>query len=65
MSGRPGGSGSAWKGAPEGVIAPYAKPPCRPAGTLSRAGPEEPCPNLAAPSAKAKHSRETDRGQVP
>ena len=35
------------------------------ARTLSRAGPEEPCPNLAAPSAKAKHSRETDSGQVP
>ena len=33
--------------------------------TLSRAGPEEPCPNPAAPSAKAKHSRETDSVQVP
>ena len=33
--------------------------------TLSRAGSEEPCPNLAAPSAKAKHSRETDSAQVP
>ena len=33
------------------------------AGTLSRAGSEEPCPNPAAPSAKAKHSRETDSAQ--
>ena len=36
-----------------------------PVRTLSRAGPEEPCPKLAAPSAKAKHSRETDSEQVP
>ena len=36
-----------------------------PARTLSRAGSEEPCPNPAAPSAKAKHSRETDSGRVP
>ena len=36
-----------------------------PSRYLSRAGPEEPCPNLAAPSAKAKHSRETDSAQVP
>ena len=35
------------------------------AGTLSRAGSEEPCPNPAAPSAKAKHSRETDSARVP
>ena len=34
-------------------------------GTLSRAGSEEPCPKQAAPSAKAKHSRETDSAQVP
>ena len=26
-----------------------------PSGILSRAGPEKPCPNLAAPSAKAKY----------
>ena len=36
-----------------------------PGSTLSRAGPEEPCPKQAAPSAKAKHYRETDRGRVP
>ena len=36
-----------------------------PVRTPSRAGPEEPCPNLAAPSAKAKHYRETDSVRVP
>ena len=36
-----------------------------PAWSLSRAGSEEPCPNLAAPSAKAKHHWETDSGRVP
>ena len=36
-----------------------------PVRTPSRAGPEEPCPNQAAPSAKAKHYRETDSGRVP
>ena len=36
-----------------------------PVRILSRAGPEEPCPNLAAPSAKAKYYPETDSGQVP
>ena len=56
---------AAWKGPPERVRAPYAKPSTYPSRYLSRAGPEEPCPNPAAPSAKAKHSRETDRGQVP
>ena len=34
-------------------------------GILSRAGPEESCLNPAAPSAKAKHSRETDSVPVP
>ena len=33
--------------------------------TPSRAGPEEPCPKQAAPSAKAKHYRETDSERVP
>ena len=28
---------------------------CRHSGILSRAGPEKPCPNPAAPSAKAKY----------
>ena len=32
---------------------------------LSRAGPEESCLNLAAPSAKAKYYWETDSEQVP
>ena len=56
---------AAWKGAPQRVTAPYAKRRHYLAGTLSRAGPEEPCPKQAAPSAKAKHSRETDSEQVP
>ena len=34
-------------------------------GILSRAGPEESCLKPAAPSAKAKHSRETDSVPVP
>ena len=55
----------AWKGGPERVTAPYAKPCRYPSRYLSRAGPEEPCPKPAAPSAKAKHSRETDSAQVP
>ena len=33
--------------------------------TLSRAGPEKPCLNLAAPSAKPKYHRETDSEPVP
>ena len=45
----------AWKGGPERVTAPYAKRRHYPDRTLSRAGPEEPCPKQAAPSAKAKH----------
>ena len=32
---------------------------------LSRAGPEESCLNLAAPSAKAKYYHETDSVPVP
>jgi hypothetical protein len=32
--------------------------------TLSRAGPEKPCLNLAAPSAKPKYYRETDSEPV-
>ena len=34
-------------------------------GILSRAGPVKSCLNLAAPSAKAKYSWETDSEQVP
>ena len=55
----------AWKGRPQGVKAAYPKPSRSRSLILSRAGPEEPCPNLAAPSAKAKYYRETDRGPVP
>ena len=55
----------AWKGPRHRVTAPYAKPRPPPGRILSRAGPVEPCPNPAAPSAKAKHSRETDSAQVP
>ena len=38
---------------------------CAPSWILSRAGPEKPCLNPAAPSAKAEYSRETDSGPVP
>ena len=44
---------------------PVREAPANPVRTPSRAGPEEPCPNQAAPSAKAKHYRETDSGRVP
>ena len=36
-----------------------------PSSILSRAGPVKPCLNLAAPSAKAKYSWETDSEPVP
>ena len=31
----------------------------------SKAGPVKPCPNIPAPSGKAKYSRETDSEPVP
>ncbi len=37
----------------------------KPSGILSSAGHVEPCVNPAGPSAKAKHSPETDSGPVP
>ncbi len=47
------------------MIVPYAKLIYDLIGILSRAGPVKPCLKLAAPSAKAKYSWETDSEQVP
>ena len=63
--GRSGGSGTRLERRAVAGDSPVRGTGANQARTLSRAGPEEPCPKQAAPSAKAKHSRETDSGPVP
>ena len=63
--GRDCGSGSGLERPAGEGDSPVCETAANPVRSLSRAGPEEPCPKPAAPSAKAKHSRETDSGQVP
>ena len=63
--GRSRGSGTRLERRAVAGDSPVRGTPANPARTLSRAGSEEPCPKQAAPSAKAKYYRETDRGQVP
>ena len=59
------GSGTAWKGRPQRVRAPYANP-WRPAGCHpSRAGHVKPGPKQGGPPSKAKHSPVTDSEPVP
>ena len=53
--GPPKASGSAWKGAPECVIAAYAKARGGRAGYPSKAGHVQSCLNLPGPSGKAKY----------
>ena len=56
--------GTAWKGRPQRVRAPYPKRSA--AGRhLSSAGHEESCVNQPGPSGKAKYYRETDSEPVP
>ena len=63
--GRSDGSGTRLERRAAAGDSPVRETAANRAGTLSRAGSEEPCPKPAAPSAKAKHSRETDSAQVP
>ena len=59
------GSAGAWKGAPERVTAPCAKPCRRRAGILSRAGHVKPRPNPGGPPPKAEYKPPTDSARVP
>ena len=59
------GSAGVWKGAPERVTAPCAKPSRRRAGHLSRAGHVKPRPNPWSPFHKAEYVLPTDSEQVP
>ena len=59
------GSAGAWKGAPQRVTAPCAKPSRRRAGTLSRAGHVKPRPNPGGPPPKAEYKPLTDSARVP
>ena len=58
-------SGTAWKGRPERVRAPYAKRPSPRCGIPSRAGHVKPGPKQGGPPSKANHSPVTDSGPVP
>ena len=61
----PHGSGTAWKGRPQRVRAPYAKP-CGPLTSIpSRAGHVKPGPKPGGPPSKAEHSPVTDSEPVP
>ena len=53
-------SGTAWKGRPQRVTAPYAKTEPPPEEYLSRSGHVKPRLNLRGPSRKAKYSLITD-----
>ena len=53
-------SGTAWKGRPQRVTAPYAKTEPPPGEYLSRSGHVKPRLNLRGPSRKAKYSLMTD-----
>lgn len=53
-------SGTAWKGRPQRVTAPYATIAPSPGGYLSRSGHVKPRLNPRGPSRKAKYSLMTD-----
>ena len=59
------GSGTAWKGRPQRVRAPYANPLPPHARSPSRAGHVKPGPKLGGPPSKAKYSPVTDSERVP
>ncbi len=58
-------SGTAWKGRPQRVRAPYANRSCPRADVPSRPGQVQPGPKLGGPPSKAKHSPVTDSEPVP
>lgn len=59
------GSGTAWKGRPQRVRAPYAKPVSPLLRIPSRAGHVKPGPKPGGPPSKAEHSPVTDSEPVP
>ena len=59
------GSGTAWKGRPERVRAPYAKPPPPRSRFPSSAGHVKPGAKLGGPPSKAEYSPVTDSEPVP
>ena len=61
----PRGSGTAWKGRPQRVRAPYAKPVSPLLRIPSRAGHVKPGPKPGGPPSKAEHSPVTDSEPVP
>ena len=61
----PSGSGTAWKGRPQRVRAPYAKPDGPLRCIPSRAGHVKPGPKPGGPPSKAEHSPVTDSEPVP
>lgn len=60
------GSGTAWKGRPERVRAPYATLiGLHGEDILSTAGPEKPCRKPGLPRSKATYDTATDSAEVP